>query len=435
MIRKTQGMLVFVRNDLRRPGILVVLVTLVAHFGFFLRDPSHLTNDGPSYLSPAAHMLAGDGFLDAEGAYETRRTPGYPAAIAVVEFVGGGVGAIVVLQHLLCAALAAAVFVAAFVLTGKRGPAVIAGVLWGSDLPSIECANNVLTETLSALLICAIVYGIYRLVQGTRRPLAVAGGIGLLVGVLTVTRPIGMVYFVPLAIFLAIGMKPRRIVVPAVFALAAVLLPAAWGYRNLVRAGAFTLSSLGGDNMLLFRAAGALAAEAPGSFDENFLRYQSELAREEDREIQHDLGERAKSLSDAQRASYASKLGVEIVSAHPKGLAIVLVRGVAFTLIGGGAQALSTLTGLAPRVCQRILAPYTLLLLVLAIVGAWRLWATNRMATALLVITIAYFVVIGAGMGSYSRFRVPVAPLYSVLAAAGAWRVVERVRARRAGAS
>jgi hypothetical protein len=57
------------------------------------------------------------------------------------------------------------------------------------------------------------------------------------------------------------------------------------------------------------------------------------------------------------------------------------------------------------------------------------------MATALLVITIVYFVVIGAGMGSYSRFRVPVAPLYSVLAAVGAWRVVERVRARRAGAS
>jgi hypothetical protein len=76
MIRKTQGMLAFVRNDLGRPAILVVLVTLVAHFGFFLRDPSHLTNDGPMYLSPAAHMVAEDGFLDAEGATKRDGPPG-----------------------------------------------------------------------------------------------------------------------------------------------------------------------------------------------------------------------------------------------------------------------------------------------------------------------------------------------------------------------
>ena len=47
----------------------------------------------------------------------------------------------------------------------------------------------------------------------------------------------------------------------------ALVLPVGWGLRNLHHTGVFTISSIGGNNLLTYRAAGALAIEDDGDFD------------------------------------------------------------------------------------------------------------------------------------------------------------------------
>src|SRR5213076_2012479 len=88
--------------------------------------------------------------------------------------------------------------------------------------------------------------------QGSRWPLA-----GLLTGVLVLIRPVAIAYFIVVAAVLLLRRVRARDVV--IYAVLAVALPFGWALRNFARTGVFTVSSIGGTNLLLFRAAGTLA--------------------------------------------------------------------------------------------------------------------------------------------------------------------------------
>jgi hypothetical protein len=71
---------------------------------------------------------------------------------------------------------------------------------------------------------------------------------------------------------------------------------------------------------------------------------------------------------------------------------------------------------------------YLPLVLVPALVLAWR-----RRASLILAVVAIYLVAVSGGPEAYSRFRVPVAPLFAVLAAAIlAWRRTSSDQATRA---
>src|SRR6185369_1700219 len=112
--------------------------------------------------------------------------------------------------------------------------------------------------------------------------------IGLATGALVLIRPVAILWFVVIAIYFWL----RRIVIA--FTIAALLLPVAGGLRNKARTGVFTIASVAGTNMLMHRAAGALAIMDDYEFRHALADRQRELL-----EQAHALIEREEHVADA----------------------------------------------------------------------------------------------------------------------------------------
>ena len=108
--------------------------------------------------------------------------------------------------------------------------------------------------------------------------------------------------------------------------------------------------------------------------------------------------------------------------------AAVLQAGRAFVMImfGGGANMLAGMTGMTESRARIIALAYTAPLALLACVGVPYWWRIDRLAAALMLLTIAYLVVMSLGVEAYSRFRVPFLPLYAMLAGGGAAALADR---------
>ena len=103
-----------------------------------------------------------------------------------------------------------------------------------------------------------------------------------------------------------------------------------------------------------------------------------------------------------------------------------------YIVFGGGAEALSRISSINPR-----LAEYTVLLItvpemLLGIGGCWYWYRRDRNLFYVLVFTVGYYFLISAGAEAYSRFRVPVMPMYALLAGGGAELLVQAIRRPRA---
>ena len=62
--------------------------------------------------------------------------------------------------------------------------------------------------------------------------------------------------------------------------------------------------------------------------------------------------------------------------------------------------------------------------------GLLVLWKANRQLFALIFLVILYFLTISSGAQAYSRFRVPIIPLYAFAAAVGLDFSLKRFSAR-----
>src|SRR5262249_18996136 len=139
---------------------------------------------------------------------------------------------------------------------------------------------------------------------------------GLLFGLATLTRPITLYLPLVLVLFLI-----RRRAIWA-FALASILLPGAWAFRNHRETGVFTVSSIGGENLLSYRAVGALvvkdkpvldavlALQKDAGFYAPAVRLRMPLLHAALREV-------PEAKNHAQRASGYSRLARRILLQHP----------------------------------------------------------------------------------------------------------------------
>ena len=359
--------------------------------------------DSRTYIEPARSMLAGRGFLRADGTIETFRTPGYP--IFLMPF--RSFTTVVVVQHLLNVALAIAIYLFAR-RRFSRGVAIAAAVIFALDTPSIHYANKVLTETLFTL-------GLFGLIWLALHPRSNMFALGLLAGTLVLIRPVAILYFAVIAI---VFMRRRRI---AVFVIASLLFPLAWAARNKARTGVFAISDVAGVNMLLHRAAPSLAIFDDYDFAEALKDRQDELSADADTEIERTLNiESAGDLNPAQHAMWFGRIGRRIALQHPLGLTVLHIRGVFVNLFDSDAEALTMVSSVPPSLLQILLDVWTCAVTLLALFGTFLLWRRDRTLSLLFALTIAYFVVISAGSEAESRFRVPIVPVMAIGAAIGA---------------
>jgi hypothetical protein len=417
----------------RRPVLSILLFAVAVNALWFALDLVHEDPDTASYVVPAQHLLAGRGFLDEEGFPGTFRTPGYPLVIAA--FLGSGLGlkGLIVFQHLLSALMAPAVFLFARRTTNDNAIAAVAAVIFILYLPCLESANLVMAETLYSAMLLATVWLLWKGTPGAIALAAVIGGLSVLV------RPIGLWLGIPLAIYvaLAVGRRPpadppspaKKFATASLFLILWFTPSTLWTYRNHEKAGVATLSSITGENMLYFRAAGleavhdrgfwygVLAFQAPHDYFLRFRHAQRPLKKEAERRASEAFGKAPMELSHAQRAIYYNEVGREVTMRHIAHYPKLFVSGVAQMMIDGWWEIPSRKWGMGYRGALPKFLWVGLVLFAAMCIGLWHLVRTNPVLGILLAIVLGYFIVLSAGPGGVYRFSVPVAAFYAIAAA------------------
>lgn len=400
--------------------IVVGIVSLVTNFLYFAyAAPDYFFPDSFTYIEPARNLLHGLGFTTGNGIIETMRTPGYPMLLAAF---GLRVVPVIVFQHLLNAALAVSIYLFVARRMRSRFVALTAAVLFAADTPTLHYANKILTESLFT----ALLFVVFVLVAWNRKlPLA-----GVLTGVLVLIRPVAVVYFIVVALCLAINRVRARTI--AAFIALALVLPIGWELRNLHHTGVFTISSIGGLNMLSYRAAGALAIEDDGDFDADLVDEQKGLVEDADAEIQAKLHiQDAEDLPDAVRSKYYSQIAWRVLRQHPRAAAMLTLRGLLLNFFDSRWEGMEVVSRFPATIVQHGLDAFTAIVFAFAAIGAAALWRRDRNLALLLVATIGYYVLISAGGESESRFRVPVMPQLLIAAAFGVVAVKRSLRVER----
>jgi len=406
---------------LRLPAVWIALALgLLTHSAYLALDHDHYGVDTASYLVSASNLLHGQGFANALHQPELLRTPGYPLLLAIFMVAPMRVAFLVVFQHALCVFLIVAITVIALQITGSRLVAFIAASVLSLDVATVRIANLLLTEILFTTLIALTCWTLYGMMTQPKRQMLASAIAGLIGGCAALVRPVGILYFVPLAICVFVALRRRALRPAVVFVATFLLLPLLWTTRNVIEADFFGVSSIGAESILYYRAAGALAIQQPGNYFANVLKSRRALIQETCPDLQREYNIDCSQVTESQKASYSTRKGIDIIRRNLSSYFKSTLVALAYIIFGGGAEALSKITGLNSHIAESIVLCFTLPEACLAVAGCWYWYRHDRKLCCLLFLTVVYFLAISAGAEGYSRFRVPVMPMYALLVGGGA---------------
>lgn len=398
-------------------------VAVVVHAVLAVSVAPRFEVDSAFYRAQAENLVAVGASLDASGQPETRYTPGYPAFVAVFLASGLGYPGAMAAQHVLWIALTAAVMSLTLRASTSLIAAWVAGFVTSLDLPGLQASISVLSETLAAATLFAAVWCTFFGIRASSSSAAVrwATAAGALAGATALVRPIAILLGLPLAIALVIGADRRwRVRSMTALLLVFAILPVAWTIRNVRQTGVATLSSLAGINLLHFRAAGTLAIRDPGGIDANLIRRREELEQAACRNLEARYRRPCAELSWAERSTEYSRAAWPIILGDPLATLRQAARALGMIVFGGGASLLSELTGLSERTTRLLSLAYTVPMAMLAVLGMGYWWRRDRAFAVLVLLVVGYMFGMALGAEAYSRFRVPVIPLYAILCGGGA---------------
>lgn len=369
------------------------MLVAAAHAAWFFAFGWEDTPDTPQYFTAAHSLRDGRGFVDAGGAPETLRTPGYPLLVAAAALRPS---AIAIVQHALIVAVAV---MTAWFLRDRPRAAIAALALIGFDTTLLWAATLLMTEALFVFVMQA---GALALLTAMRRGSpAIAAAAGALIGFAPLVRPIAIFAALPLIAIAAIASRARTARVTLAFALPALLLPSFWILRNARATGVATISSVAGANLLAWRAAGTLAMnELPG-----FVAGRGEAG----------YHQRFFAIQRTIRGDARA-----IIAAHPGAFVRCAINGDLHLLFDPARQLPQSFA-----VPQRDLLLAVLFVLRMAMVGGAiagiaALWRLDRAAAMLCGAMIAYFLALSAGPEANFlsiRFRAPIVPFEAIAAA------------------
>lgn len=402
--------------------------TRVLVFGFAVSSPGRFfTRDAFGYDRLAHHFHRA--YVTARhGALfdlSLLRPPGYPAFIAAVHALGGGATAVIVVELVLSVATVGLTYALAAALLDRR-VAAAAAFLLAVDPISIAMGSNLTTETLFAsLVVPAALAWTLALQRRDWRPAALSG---LLVGVSVLVRPISVYLPVVLALLTVLVLRRRGAAVAVALLLAAAVPIGAWIARNDATTGVATVSTIQGENLLDYRAAGALAIDEGISLSEAASRLDAQVRP----------GPNA-----ARTAQRQSSLAWHTLLHHPKGAVVMTIEGLGRVLFGPGrAEVLRLVAG---RTDTRtfgdqvlVVCEAAILLLTLALAALGTVILVRRRSRLALVVPLAfalYDILLSAGPEGNARLRMPAAPFLAVLAAVGVSSLAARSADRRASRS
>jgi 4-amino-4-deoxy-L-arabinose transferase-like glycosyltransferase len=411
----------FLRPRLRGDLLGVLGVAAVLRLAFFLaaaRSPERFwSKDDREYIGIANHLH--DSYVSQSGQWfdvGLRRPPVYPLFLrGIFDVFGPHYAAVVAVQLVFSVAVVGLVYSLAQLLLSRR-LALFAALVLAIDPASIVFANQMMTETLFAFFLTLALALI--VVAMRRRDAVVAAAAGLAIGLAALTRPVAA--YLPLVLgpaIVLVGRRQKRVSLSMTVAvvLGFTLPVGGWIVRNANATGVATISTIEGYNMWHYRAVGALEETGEKPWDARAIA-EAKLAPHVRR------GDNAAQISREQ-----FKVGLEILADHPFQAAKSWAKGEVRLLFGPARMETAILlTGqpVARTSGLRALVIVNALLTVLTLVGAAGcvIGLLARRITVpelwILVAVAVYLVVISGGPEAYSRFRVPAAPLFAVLAAA-----------------
>lgn len=437
----------------RRVLWLTLALTLALRLGVLLvnyHDNTHsiMAQDSGSYIGPALTLLEYGRFSVSPADLmrpELVRTPVYPAFIAAVQyFCGPSLLAVAVVQVFVSLIALAAAFSMARYLWGQSA-ACVAIVLLALDLSGFLYSQLILSECLfMVLLILALQCGVRLIIKG--RGAGPAFGLGLFLGLATLTRPVTY-YLLPLLALLVLAAlwHARRRFLPALGLVLLMILPLAllvggWQYRNYQVAGINGLSNIVGENLLKYWAAEVVAKRDGITRLEAENKLLDELGRPEE-----------KGLPPRELMRIYQAKSIQVLKDHPRLVAEGMARGAVTMLLMPLVPDVMDYLGLQHEtspLSDFVRLPlgewatkwlgnrpwelaahlggllYLLFIYVGALVslglilrGGGRAWAQ-----VLLWLVLLYIIGIALGPSAYGRLRSPVMPLLCMAAGAGwAW--------------
>jgi len=251
------------------------------------------------------------------------------------------------------------------------------------------------------------------------------------------TRPI--VVYLPLVLVAVLLVRRIAWRVVIVFAVASCVLPLGWTLRNYQKTGVPTVSSIAGEDLLLYRAAGALVVAGKPPLDALFalqkqfgyyryaLAIRVPLVNEALREAE---AEGRRPANHAQRSREYARLATRTLLAHPFEYAEIAFSSF-LALVADDMSAVVGSHGERIDDARLLLVPLSLLTLVCAVGGIRRLLEIDRDAALLIGATVVYFVGISCGPGVEPRFVVPYLALYAFAASVGLDAFFHRIEERR----
>jgi hypothetical protein len=419
METETDKSKVLILKNLIEVLICLAILAGLTSFLFFLRFQYFYTPDSSSYEIPAAHLSNGQGFTNSVGYPETDRTPGYPLLISVFILVHTNLKYVIIFQHTLRLLIVLGTAVFSFVVTGNQRVAMITGIVLCLDLPLLESANAVMTEIFFTALFGLMCWLLWIESGRIKRPGIYGLATGLFSGASALIRPVSLFFFLPASLYLSLSRPSFKLRSALIFTLTFLCLPSMWAARNYYETGYFTVSSISGTTMLLYRAAGALAVNDPGEFSENVEQRQKQLQSRVCNDLRVLHAKDCSQMTIPEKSEHYSLLGRKIILMHPFAYAKVVIRGDAEMIFGGGLNRLKEMTGIGTRSAMIIVLIYSSALFCFAMTGLIALWKKNRKLFAFILFIILYFVLVSGGAEAYSRFRVPIMPLYALSAAVG----------------
>jgi 4-amino-4-deoxy-L-arabinose transferase-like glycosyltransferase len=223
-----------------------LLLALLLRLAFHFRSPAFVGKDSQSYFLPGWELARAQPFEIGQ-----RRTPGYPLFIAgVILTLGEDLRALALAQHLLGVASVAATYLLGK-LTFGRSAGLLAGLLVAIDGPLLIYERYVMTETLFGFLLAlTLLAGVVAVRTSAVRDGEMGKGgdggtkrwllAGFVLGLAILTRPVAqlLVPLMALSALLAAGREWRRGLV-GVLALVVglALIQGPWVLRNALTTG------------------------------------------------------------------------------------------------------------------------------------------------------------------------------------------------------
>lgn len=267
-----------------KPIITLFAIAIVARLVFFFFSEPWtesavneriLVKDASVYHAVALEIVAGEGLSE----IALRRTPGYPAYLAVFYSLFDVKPWVPILfQCFLGAAMVFVVFALGSMLCNRQA-GLLAAFLFAIEPHAIYLSNTLLTDvvfTFSFLTAC-----LFLLTGVTRRNGYFLVLAGLFLGYTILVRPVGQFLLVPFLLVVAVSLwrVDRKLLVKGslLLVVATALVAGPWLVRNKLQYDHYGLSDKGGQHLLFWVAAYVVAAETGENVSDIRNHYREEL--------------------------------------------------------------------------------------------------------------------------------------------------------------